>query len=475
MKGKQFLKILLIFSIILLLAFVDENGNNLLFISNLLLVFVGLYAYVSYRKRNIVIHPLFWFIPILVIVFLSSIYYIEWASSFGWYKEYRESIKDIMPVYLKVIILGALGGLVADFVFISYRKFNNHYRINENKIVIKHFKYKFYWACMFLILSTALLFLEIYLDGGLMSWVSNLAIDQFNYSRPAYAIRQINQFLWFPSFSYFVFLLYNQSKRNNYLLHVLSIIFLLVYLGPKLIQGDRSPVFLILIIYGVNYYLSKPQSRLFKPLGILVSGLVGFVLLVFLGELRKMTSYSFGGSGDHNLSDITSINFMMENLGSTFLGSNGTLLISIIYFPVEHAYLYGESLLAAMFNLLPSFLFDGTRPFLNPSLLFHDLFASGRTDMGFGLSVLTEGYMNFGLLGSFVFVFLSYSLIIFIYNKNIQGKLNFRVLYPIVIFSSIWFIRGDSTAYIKSVFVSMVVIFLITFLSRLRIQSCSKK
>jgi len=111
-------------------------------------------------------------------------------------------------------------------------------------------------------------------------------------------------------------------------------------------------------------------------------------------------------------------------------------------------------------NLLPGFLFGSNwnRPILPASLMFHRVRFPGVEGQGFGFSVLAEGYMNFGVIGGFLAMIGVGMVLGYAYRRMRTGSYISIALYAILLYQAIWYLRADSTAFVKSVFYAVAVL-----------------
>lgn len=393
------------------------------------------FNFFSFRKN--IKDPGIYFTLVYSIIFLVTPIYVSVFDSYGWYQKWIDN-SEVLLVYMTTFCIGLIGLTIGNQISQKTKKFN-----------IVHVRSLSALELMMLIIGSVFFGLEIYFTGFDL-FFRGLSSDQFSYNGIEYTFRQINQLILIPLLSYSIVLY--KSKKQSIFIFTLAIVYILF----KILQGDRSVLFAILL----PIIFARSADIKFSLKRVLIYSFFGLFTLIFLGRMRQYMA-GFGAS-DHLYSNNGWMMLLYESINGIFI-SNGTLfpLISepIIFDFEERLMLFFSPIL----NLIPSFLFDGARPTPIPSLLFHERYFSSITDQGFGLSVLSEGYMIGGYLGALIISgILGFSLR-YAYLLSSNGAF-FKWLYGWTAYNALWFLRSDSTVFVKSVLLpSLLILILIGF------------
>ncbi len=202
-------------------------------------------------------------------------------------------------------------------------------------------------------------------------------------------------------------------------------------------RGGLAAVFLCLLI--IRHYVVKPLTivQSFLVVGVLAVFLVAFIALVRQPSLGE------------DLSRLSATELTTETL--TILYGKGTFKefnsIARVHekFPVEHTYLNGTSLLAALTFPIPRAIMPDKLPGgseLFTRLVRPEIWSQGRGDR---VTFIGELFMNFGWLGVFLGGLVLGVLVSGLYNAMLsyQGAVFYVALYAIGLVSFVSLIRGD--------------------------------
>jgi len=275
---------------------------------------------------------------------------------------------------------------------------------------------------------------------------------QFEYG-VAYYLLLASQLLAYPA--YLSYLCIRLSQRCY---DIWMFLFPLIFAGLFFWQGGRGQAlyFLLSSLVVVNY-----TRRRLKFQNIIL--LIIVVITLFVGSIlsRQRT---------FDLSLLP--NSFWDTIG-ILLGEiswAGNLTTAVIALGREVIPLqYGITYIGSIVNLIPGFVFGANwaRLIPPPSLLFHRAYAPSVTDQGFGFSILAEAYINWGIFGAFPVMFVIGSLLGYVHKRIATGSYSAIVMYAIIVYQSLWYLRSDSLAFIKSVFYSAIVLIFVEFVHRL--------
>jgi oligosaccharide repeat unit polymerase len=297
-------------------------------------------------------------------------------------------------------------------------------------------------ALLGMILGSVVLWYQILRRGGIEVLWQQYGKDQFTYDT-TYYLSQLAQFIWIPSFLLFTAetLKYSRAGRRLF-------VSVLPFVLPLVIYGARSVMLVVAVAVALSWHVRKRPLRISSLLIALIPLLI---VLSVVGQVR--------GSRSIDYLDISSRGLLGEVLGPAAGAGAITLTITALV-PLTIPYQYGLTYLSAIFNLVPGFFFGSQgRPFLNPSLVFHDVFSPSLSDHGFGFSMTAEAYMNWGIWGVLptliiVGLFLGFS---FRYMKARADSYSIAV-YALIVFEAVWFLRADSTVFLKAILIPVLII-----------------
>jgi len=317
------------------------------------------------------------------------------------------------------------------------------------------------------ILSLALLALAVimkFIGFGFEFWRLSqpYGLEQYTYGK-AYYFHIGSQLLLAPSL---MIAAYTGIQLRRFPLWAIVVAPYVVLLIGFTDRGGLIPVILLPVI-AINYGYSRLKGI---TLVLIIAVLVA--LIVFLGAARGV-----GGLGPLNiiatgLSSIQRADWLSIVLID--VGAPATITTNIIrWFPDTIGFLYGQSYIAALGNLLPGFLFGGSinRPFLKMAFLYKDLMEGGQfnPDIGYGFALLAEAYANFGIAGSFFVMLVVGFLLQSLYLRTLKTTGARRALsltwYSITLIAAILALRGEWLSFIKPALYGVVISYAIWWLT----------
>ncbi|CDL84459.1 hypothetical protein [Xenorhabdus cabanillasii] len=237
------------------------------------------------------------------------------------------------------------------------------------------------------------------------------------------------------------FLLFSGRKKT-------SIIIFLIIMTINIILGRRSQ----LIIWGMAYaifYFIKFRFISFKK--ILPFILVSFILLNILGYIRNSNYKSYQDLYERSIASLEHANHNSSSMYYTL--TDGQFVVPFETLPVlmnklePNDYYYGSSLLDTIIQWIPRFIFPSKSYGLSNWYYrsFYDQNASPNTGRQFFF--LSEGFINFGIIGIFIWAGLWG-----FFWKNISSLIKYSpstltsFIFSIYVSSMILLLSGDSVS-----------------------------
>lgn len=285
--------------------------------------------------------------------------------------------------------------------------------------------------------------------------------SQFSYTS-TYYVRLLSQFLFVPSLtmaSYVDIIIEHRLPRTR-IFAAIGVYSLILFLS-----GTRMAVFVpwLAILLVVHY-----KFRPFNLKDILIIVISVAIITDMIATYRFNSGEPITELARHELHRIITISMFtvfLNDFGSP--ASIGTHLID--WFPGVIDWLYGRTYINAILNFVPGFVFGGSinRPFLSASYLYKHLIEGGNfnPNQGYGFSLLGEAYMNFGLLGTFLVLFMVGYILHYFYNKAMRGKISLPSY--IVIYTAFFpSLRSDSVGLLKNILYGLAILTIISILAR---------
>jgi len=230
----------------------------------------------------------------------------------------------------------------------------------------------------------------------------------------------------FTAFSTILILLnYKNNKKTLELYYCcISVTLMILTNFPFAIQRFAAGAFYIGLIFVIKPY--------FKNRALLYIGLIFLFLIIYpiVGYFRNLEAF-----GDHNIAIINTDEFFSGNF------DNYSTLNMAMTHVSDHGITYGRQLLGALLFFVP-------RAFWPNKPIGSGAYVASVKDWEFtniSMPIIGEGYINFGIIGIFLFaVLLAYFVAKFDYKFYQYGKLNFyKIYYPILLGMIFFILRGD--------------------------------
>lgn len=396
----------------------------------------------AFRRSNSLLHPCVWFPPPLVFFSGGVILYQRIYGTPAWYMS-NQILADRDYTALLILILLALAGFWIIYGLPVLPNANGPLKrrpTSENAAGVRRL------AAILLYFTTALLWFVI-LKNGAFHWLASRGANQYTYDA-FYYIKQFASLVWFPAYgAYAAAVIKDSDDRRQLVGHAI------LFVGPLALRGDRYALVLaiFLVMVPMYHFRLRGQPLVVTRMLIAATGLV--TLLGIIGSVRGSLWRS-----DATPSAAISIDPLEPLLGFAG-GTGGVIATTLEIFPAKVPFLLGSTLANSAANLIPSAMFGGARPFANPSLMFRRLYRPDIENHGLGFAFLAESYMNFGLIGAAIFSVLVACCCRYYYRRMKQCEDATRAaMYAIVIFQTLWFLRGDSTVFLKTVVYSHVLL-----------------
>lgn len=209
------------------------------------------------------------------------------------------------------------------------------------------------------------------------------------------------------SFYFRIYVFFRTLKKINFLqiikgnLILLSTLF--IYLLLFLLAGDRGPIMQIAIIIAVCYGIFIKKITLFR-LMLFIS--VGALFFSIIGLGRSVEEGNLFDNGFNRYQESEA--YATEELAS----SVRIMYRALTYFPDSFDYLYGLQFLLGLLGIIPflsGFVIDYFQipPTLTASSRFFTFLGQGNNvTYGEGTEILSDIFINFGLIGVFIIMFL---------------------------------------------------------------------
>jgi len=302
----------------------------------------------------------------------------------------------------------------------------------------------FRWATLFALT----LQLSGILAYGLKNWFfGTYGWASFEYG-VAYYLLLASQLVAYPAYLAYLYFCLTMRRYELWIF-----LFPLIFGGLFLWNGGRGQMLYFLFSAAiVAYYTGKRfKARSVGVLGIVVVAI--FMISVF---------------SRHRAIDISLLPSKLEDFIGGLIGElswGGSVTTSVMELDAAGSIprQYGLTYIGAIPNLLPGFFFgtNWDRPILPPSLIFHLAYAPWAEDVGFGFSILAEVYMNWGQWGAFPVMFALGLLLSLAYRRLSTGSYFAIVMYAVILYQFLWYLRSDSLAILKSVLYSLLVLIVV--------------
>lgn len=429
----------------LILQFINKSdGPSIILMTGIQIILVFYVSISRLITQKLILDPAVWLPPIFSIVNLTSCFFSFTDQPMFWFEPYRKVFQSEARFYLTLNVIALIGFYLGNIIIIKGKQFDT---VNISKIPLSHIRTIIRRLYLLTIILIALSYYGITISGGLDMASQNRGLNQFSgYGGVLYLISVFSTLMYYAVISLGIPSLFIIRKKKYF---AIFFILLSIYIFPSIYTGSRSSTIFLIIVFLINYFIFYKNSQKiinFKSIIILIASFC--LLIIFFGLVRNVQGGSFSAYLLHFFSEMQ----LTSGVGMT----------TVHLFPNTHLYYYGATYASAFFNLLPNILFGGERPFVNPSLVFHELFAPEMTNIGFGFSMFAEAYMNGGAIGVFIFFFL-FSLIIGSYFNTPKKTIIGISMLSLLFISIFWFLRGDSTTFIKTIIFVYIIYKVVTY------------
>lgn len=454
------LRISLFINIVALLIFIFampqfyEAQDNLYNIFHSLLIILCITIYLissSKLYNNVVKYDLFFLLGFAIVHFQIPIAYsMGVRSKFTEFVILNKQLMNYLTWFSGVSILCWMIGVQ----FMSFYLFKKKKEISSNKftkLVIRQPIADIFLIVVFIgfiAIAGKPLLSGVY-DGG-QSWGANATY--FYMLLRAFLIVRVFYFFYKNKGTKPRALLFRLFQEKILVIVALSYI-LLFFIG-----GQRSSILelLILAICCYNIYIKKIRF-FFIIIGVVIGGFI----FTLLGMGRTADSKELTGNiierGMEKFDNQGEVSFPTDELS----GSNKISYIAVAFFPDKINYLYGKTMLMDAIGVIPfgSQIFFSNYGGLDSTstLLFTYLDQGKNSTYGAGSDVLSDVYINFGIIGTFIIFFLFGGFISFIQFKfSMTNEFYWSLIAAAIIISAIFINRAQLLSPLKDVFYALV-------------------
>jgi oligosaccharide repeat unit polymerase len=395
-KIESFISALLLVILTVLFLFFENGVNDFLLLFCLLIFYRYFYISItkSFKVKSI---KTYFKIDLLFLLFYYIIYYYPYQMYLLGFFDLSEQLRsyDSYILYTNKAVIAATIGLIA---FMEGYKTLAYYKSSKkvsSDIVTMKFISKLFLLLMILILIAffvsggASVFIGIYAGSNTGSITGNAIFSLVNY----FLILGLVQVIFY----------YYQFKKIPFVNYIILFIvsfwsFALLYLG------DRNTFFLIAIIAGggISTYIRNISRIQIIFLGVFAFFLYNVVEVSRVSEDKKFSSitndYLEAQEKNNDIAGLSSFNTTTIGLRATFKAV-----------PEKQDFFYGKFKLVSFTTLIPyssRLFFSADDPFLGSSNVIKDEMISLRAGWGTGTNIISDCYMDFGIPGIIVLMFI---------------------------------------------------------------------
>lgn len=410
----------------------------------------------TYHSTHDVFHPLAFFTIAYMLFAVGLQLYVPVFGIPSGFEVELAGRGTAYPQLVAMLPLGVLGLLLGVKITDRFGDRPSFQRFDAFAFRLSRVELRLDSVALFCMLAgTAILWYQWLQRGGIAALLEQYGQNQYTYDS-SYYFSLLAQFLWIPGF-----LLYAgetlRSPRGVAKIVLSAVPFLL----PVTVYGIRF-LLLIAILGAVMAWHVRVRRITFARIMV-----VAIPLLAGLSVLGQ-----FRGTRSTDLLELSLRGVMQEALGPG-AGAGAITMVITELVPSILPYQYGGTYISAILNLVPGFVFGSAgRPFFNPSLAFHDIYSPGLVDHGFGFSMTAEAYMNWGVWGALPTLFLVGLVLGVSYRYLLARRDSYSIaIYTMVVFESLWYLRADSTTYVKAILLPILVMKLISLFAGSRRRS----
>lgn len=416
------------------------------FLITLFLLFILFYIYKTYGFRALFDNPLVLscYFFMLIHLFLPL---MQWHEGFFRYSNYNEYVYTFSIIYVFLLYL------LFSFVFVAF-PFNRLSLTEKFSLNLKNTK-------RYLVLNWLIFFVGFYFSVGYLFEILKTGLDVFLSDRLAFSDEGsgfkilLAHWVYIASILFFAGFMVTKYYKKLFLFSFLATFFYcFLYYG---VNSNRNSIFILGVTILVLYFIFKRKSypakkgkKIFFSLAM-----IGFVFFFyFVGKIRN----SLKGYNEDTYSFVTSLNGGFGN------HENIVWLLSN-----DYSLLLGKSYLASLLNIIPrAFWADkpyGAGPELKNMIYPGSYILGQEGNSSLTTGFFTEALMNFGSLGSFVFV-LFFSILLFFILNMVRAVNNFfsqlLYIYFFVLFASQFFYAEFLGFYTRTL-ITCIPLFILAF------------
>lgn len=417
------------------------------FIMLIIYVYVGKKKGKKYLFNNPLIISSYFFI--LIHIVLPP---LQWYEGFFRYSTYSYDI------YLYSILYTCLLFIVYCFIFVlnpsnisyEYRKFQIE-RKSENRYL------RFIWFfCTIGIMCSGFYLFKI-LSVGLDVFLS----DRIGFNQGGSLVVMLSHWVYISCILFFSgYLVVIHSKRKFLISFIFSFIYCLIYYG---VNSNRNSIFILVLVLLVLFF-SLSDYKLVKKFKISYI----FIFTLAFGGLFNYIGYFRNKIKDYVVED--------SSYSSIFNGGFGNHENIVWLLENNFNLLLGKTYLVSFLNIIPRSIWSNKPYGAGPELKnmiepgSYVLGQSGNSSLTTGL--FTEALMNYGVLGSIVFIFL-FSIAIYVllafFKRNNSFFSQIAFIYLFVLLSSQLFYAEFLGFYARTL-ITCIPIFIISFFVKFKVR-----
>jgi len=253
-------------------------------------------------------------------------------------------------------------------------------------------------------------------------------------------------------------------KREYWLALTISLSIILI----QFLLGTRSVPFinLVALLLCIDYFI-KRLPFIFLPASLLLMSAISYIVVFSRDEGLGFNVFNFAATGK----ELDLLHFIYE------LGGVIRNVIRTMTFIGPEGFAHGQTFLYAFVYLLPKFYLEGlgfNPEFIRPA----DWLVVNSADVpfggGLGYSLVAEAYLNFGMSGCMLFLFLSWFVALKYFRFIFSGD-RFSLLHAMnIVITLSLHMRNDSLAYMRIIIYGSLFIELLRWMSR-RARSVSSE
>lgn len=237
-------------------------------------------------------------------------------------------------------------------------------------------------------------------------------------------------------------------KIGTYLLKSkILVIIAVIYTSLFLFQGDRGPVLQIALVVAGSYVIFVKPIPFSRLVLFIIAGAFLFTIIRF-GRGRDASEFDDGNIFQRGLSSYNESKDE-TNITDELASSVRIQYMALDIVPDQHPYMYGQMYLiqvVGIFPLMGSTLknaFNIPTMYMGSANFFTILEQGINPSYGVGSEILADIYINFGLLGAFIIMFIFGMFISNVTNKAYQYNFIYIIVYIGLLYYSLYLNRSE--------------------------------